>query len=120
MMKFILILMIAMSPAYAIEVTPIKKGQPATKDGFVVSKDDMQKLRKLNEKKKLLERENLNLKDLNVINEKRVNVYEERYNASEKELTREKTKSNLKGIGGFVLGVVVTGFIGYAAVRASR
>ena len=119
-MKLLLILLLTISPVYAIEVTPIKKGEAAKVDGFIVSKDEMKKLREINEKKKLLEKENLSLKDLNVVNDRRVSLYGERYSAVERELTRERTKSNLKGIGGFVLGVVITGFIGYAAVRASK
>ncbi len=55
-------------------------------------------------KRKLTNYQNLKLKELQVINEQRITLYEEAWKDTQRELTKEKFSGNLKGIGGFWLG----------------
>ena len=66
-MKYLLIILLIINSAFAIDVTPVKKGDVVTKDGFFVDKDNMKKLRQNNEEKKLLEQKSLKLKDLQTV-----------------------------------------------------
>ena len=119
-MKLLLIFLISISQCYAIDVTPIKKGAPAPKDGFFVDSENMKEFRKINEDKKVLERKVIKLEDLAVINEQRVETYKKLSQESEDQLRWEKTKGNAKGIGGFLIGVLATSVAAYAAIRISK
>lgn len=119
-MKIILIIILTITQAFAIDVDPIKKGQPAPYDGFIIDKDNIKEMRKINEEKKLLEKENIKLKDLSIINEERIENYKSFADDADKELRWEKTKGNMKGIGGFILGVVATSLAAYAAIKISK
>lgn len=119
-MKILLIILLTISQALCIEVTPMSKGDKAPKQGFFIDTENMKEMRKINEKKKLLEKENVTLKDLAVINEKRVEVYKERADETEKHLTKEKTKGNIKGVLGFILGVAATSLAAFAASKAIK
>ena len=76
--------------------------------------------KKINEKKKLLKKENVKLQDLQTINEQRINTYKEFAQESEKELYKEKIKGNVKGVWGFILGVLSTSVAAYAAIRVAK
>lgn len=119
-MKLLLIILLSISSCFAIDITPLKKGEPAPAQGFFVDSANMKELRKINEQKKLLERENVTLKDLGEINEQRIGTYKKLAQESEKQLIREKTKGTFKGIGGFILGVAATSVAAYAAIRFTR
>jgi hypothetical protein len=119
-MKLILILFLCISQCFAIEVTPIKKDTKAPADGFFIEPPAMKEIRTINEEKKILRRENVKLIDLAVINEDRILTYKELSQESEKALRKEKVKSNLKGIGGFIIGVLATSLAAYAAIRSTK
>lgn len=119
-MKLLIILLFSISQCLAIDVTPIQKGDPAPQDGFFIDSPNMKEIREINEKKKLLEKENIQLKDLAVINEQRVDTYKDYAKKSEEQLGWEKTKGNFKGVGGFLLGVLATSVAAYAAIRVSK
>lgn len=119
-MKFLLVLLTSINLCFALDVTPVKKGDPSPSDGFFVTTESMKKLRKINEEKKILEKENITLKDLSVINEKRIQTYKMYAEESHKQASWERTKGNFKGAGGFVLGVLATSLAAYAAIRVSK
>lgn len=119
-MKLLLIILISISQCSAIDVVPIDKGAKAPSKGFFVDTENMKEFRKINEEKKLLKKENITLKDLSVINEQRIETYKKLSEESQKELSKEKTKGNFKGIGGFLVGVLAASVAAYAAIRASK
>ena len=119
-MRLLIVLLFCITQVFAIDVQPIKKGHKAPEDGFFVNPPNMKKLRKINEDKKILEKENLKLKDLSAIQDQQIDNYRELSKESQKELRKEKTKGNFKGIGGFVLGVLATSLAAYAAIRVTR
>jgi hypothetical protein len=119
-MKIILTLLLTISQAFAIDVQPIKKGSPAPNDGFFVDSENMKKLRNINEEKKLLEKENIDLRELSIVHETRIENYRQLNKDVEKELRWEKTKSNFSGVGGFIIGVLATSLAAYAAMQATK
>lgn len=119
-MKYLLILSLLFTQVYAIDITPIKKGDSATYDGFLVSPEEMKKLRQINEEKKLLAEQNIALKDLQIVNEKRIMSYDEAYTKVSKDLRYESFKGDVKGIGGFFIGVAVTSIAAYAVTRTLK
>lgn len=105
-------------PCHAIDVEPIKKGDPAPATGFFVSQSEMKKLRKINEEKKLLEKENLKLKDLQVSYKRRLDLEKKYSDELSSSLASEKFVGNIKGIGGFLIGALLTGIVSYGTVKA--
>lgn len=119
-MKLLLILSLFASQAFAIDITPIKQGESAAYSGFLVSAEEMKKLRQINEEKKVLEEQNIHLKDLQVVNEKRITSYDEAYTKVSKDLRYEAFKGDLKGLGGFLLGVAITTVSAYAVTKTLK
>ena len=119
-MKLLLIFLLSISQCLAINITPVKKGEPAPKDGFFVDKENMKKFREINEKKKNLEQQVATLEDLRVIDESRIKVHKNIINKADREIQKERTKGNLKGIGGFLLGVFATSVAAYAAIKVVK
>ncbi len=119
-MKYLLIFTLMITQLQAIEITPIKKGEVASYEGFLVSPAEMQKLRQINEEKKILEEQNIHLKDLQIVNEKRLGSYDEAYTKVSKDLRYEAFKGDLKGIGGFFIGVAVTTITAYAVTKTIK
>jgi hypothetical protein len=119
-MKILLIILFSITNCYAIDVTPVKKGDIVKTDGFHIDQPNMKKLRKINEDKKVLEKKVTKLEDLAAINEQRVETYKKLSQESEDQLRWEKTKGNFKGIGGFLVGVLATSLAAYAAIRISK
>jgi len=119
-MKLLMLLLFTITSTFAIDVVPVKKGDLAPKDGFFVDAENMKKFREINEKKKNLEKQVATLEELGRIQEHRISIYSEMLVNTEKELHKEKFKSNLKGIGGFVVGVLATSVAAYAAIRVSK
>lgn len=119
-MKILLIILLTINSATAIDITPIKKGEPAPANGFFVDKKNIKKFREINENKKLLEQENGKLKSLNQLAINETKIYKENYQEANRQVRVEKFKSDLKGIGGFLLGVLATSAAAYAAIRIAK
>jgi hypothetical protein len=119
-MKYLLILCFLIQSAFAIDVTPIEKGAPAPEKGFFITAEALKEMRAINERKKLLEKENIQLKDLAVLNEARIENYKKLAEETQAQLRIEKTKGTFKGVGGFALGVLATSVAAYAAIKATR
>lgn len=119
-MKILLIFCLTISSAFAIDVNPIKKGEPAPRDGFFVDPENMKDLRQINEDKKRLEQQNLKLKDLSAVQNERIGLYKEEVKEQNKAIRKERTKGDIKGIGGFLLGVLATSVAAYAAIKVSK
>lgn len=120
MKTLVLILILICNTCLAIDVKPIKKGEAASFDGFLVSKEDLKKLRQINEEKKLLDKQNIKLKDLAAIRDSRVKLYKEEVEYNYKALQRERTKGKINGVLGFLVGVLATGAASYVAIKVSK
>jgi len=111
-MKILILFLLSFSLC-AGEIQPISKGQEAEFSGFLITKDFEKRLRTINEENKLLERKNVTLERLGNVNEDIAQHYKKR--ASKAEL-----RGDLKGIGGFLLGVLVTGAIAVGLSKNMR
>jgi len=116
----LLTFIISISNAYTIDITPVKKGEVIQEDGFFVDKTNIKEFRKINEDKKLLEQENITLTHLRVIDKDITEEYKKQYKQATRDLQWEQTKSTLKLIGGFALGAIITGLIGYGTLKYTR
>lgn len=118
-MRYTLIALLIIRLAHA-DMTVLKKGDTAAYDGVLVDAEQMKEFRQTNEEKKLLNLENLKLKDLSDINNQRIELYKEQVKQSTDALSSSERKGYLYNVGFFVLGVVITGFAAKAAIEATR
>ena len=105
---FITILFILSSDSYALDFIPIKKGETSTISGFVISVEDEKRLREINERFKLSQEKTVKLQDLQVNQELTIKQYEIHTDRLQSSLNREQWIGSLKGVGGFLLGVLAT------------
>lgn len=118
-MRYALIALLIVKLAHA-DMIVLKKGEIAPNDGILVDAAQMKEFRQTNEEKKLLNLENLKLKDLSDINSQRIDLYKEQVKQSTDALSSSERKGYLYNVGFFVLGVVITGFAAKAAIEATR
>lgn len=102
-MKTLLILILLVNTAFAQNSTYLKSGETAPFDGHLVKSERLEQLIKSDKQKPLLEAKFEAQNEL--IDYHKGNAKEARSKLLETEL-----KGNLKLIGGFLLGVVITGF----------
>jgi hypothetical protein len=115
-MKLLMVFLISFN-ALAIDIVPVKKGEPAPSDGFFVSPEEMKKFRQINEEKKLLDQKVISFQDLAITNEQRIDIYKKHSDYYQQEVVKAQNKTMWAGIGGFVLGVVATSLSAYGTVR---
>ena len=115
-MKILLILLLSFS-AFSIEITPVKKGETISRDGFFIDAKNMKELRQINEEKKNLEKQKLKLEQLGVIRESQLNIQRSDVLYLQKKVRKARSMGDLKGIGGFVLGVFGASLAAYAAIK---
>ena len=109
----ILSLMILIRTSSAQEVIRLDQGQVAPFSGNLIKTEKLEEFYKSHKKIPLLE-ENYELE------KQRTSLYRDRIRDTEKELSKAKFKGYLGAVGGFVLGVVITGVAAKAAIEATR
>lgn len=117
-MRYIIILLITLNLCHA-GVTNVKKGQTVPHDGYLFTPEAEKENRTKLEKAKITKRENITLKELQVVNEQRIDLYKNEASKASSRLSKARFKGNLKGTLGFVLGTVITGVISYGVYRAA-
>lgn len=118
-MRFIILFIISFN-SFAIDITPIKKGEASPGDGFFVSTEEMKKFRQINEEKKLLEQKVLTFGDLAITNEQRIDIYKKQSDYYEEQYLKQQNKTIWSGIGGFILGAAATSLVAYGTMRALK
>lgn len=118
-MKSILLLILVPSITLA-DMQVLKKGDSASFDGVLIDAEQMKQFRQINEEKKLLEKENLKLKDLGIINDQRIDLYKEHVKQVTEDLSSSERRAFWQSVGTFALGVVVTGFAAKVAIESTR
>lgn len=106
--------------SFSQDVVKLNKGDQAPFTGALMSESKTNELRKNDEQRKLLVKENLTLKDLRLLDAEKLDIYKNRLNTTEKELNKASTRRFFSNIGYFVLGVVITGVAAKAAIESSR
>lgn len=102
------------------EISPIKKGDPSPIDGYVITKEFEKKARQTNEENKLLKQKEITLKDLQVVNEQRIEFYKENAKQAHKRLQKEKFKSFWKTTFMFIGGIAVGAGVFYMASKVYK
>ena len=118
---FLIILCLVFSQlTFAGDIQSIKKGELSPFDGFVITKEFEKKARQTREESILVRRKNLTLKDLQVVNEGRIEFYKDNYKKAHKELQKEQFKSFWKTTFMFIGGIAVGAGVFYAASKVYR
>jgi hypothetical protein len=123
-MKIIMVILLSFNLALGCDknVDYKNKGDTFTTkcDGYYVKKELMSELKNTDEALKISEKQIIKLKDLQVREVEIKEYYKSRSEDLQKELTKKENRSNLKAIGAFALGVIITSISAYATIRAVR
>ena len=109
----ILSLTILINISNAQDVIRLDQGQSAPFSGNLIKTERLEEFYKSHKKLPLVE-ENFELE------KQRNSLYKERFQDTERELTKAKFKGYIGTIGGFVLGVIITGVAAKAAIESTR
>lgn len=118
--KIIVLFFLIIQATKAEDIIAIKKGNPSPIDGFVITKEFEKDLRQINEDNKLLKRQNLVLKDLQVTQEDLVSLHKENTRNAQKELEKEQIKGFFKSTLYFVGGIILGGAISYGLSKVYK
>ena len=108
------------SLCFGQEIKIIKKGAPAPFDGFVVDAKQMKVFRQIDKDRKVLKEKEITLKDLGVVQEKRIKYFQDQADFYQTEMQAQQVKGWFKNTVYFLGGVAITGLISYGAWRVYR
>lgn len=114
------LLLINSAHACSPNVQKLNKGEIMPCTGWAVSEPTMQEIAREKKELEIVKKENITLKQLGIVNDEVIDFHKQRANGLQKELRKEEVKSNLKMVGGFLLGVLATGLAAHAAIKASK
>lgn len=118
-MKLLIILLLTFQ-AFAIDVSPIKKDQPAPYDGFILDEANLKEMKTINEERKVLKKKVVTLEELGNIKDSKVKLYKEEADYYHKQAKKEESKSTWKIVGGILLGILATSAAGYVYDRTRK
>lgn len=111
--KLMILLMILISTNSFGQAQKIKVGERATFDGVLITEKQLQEY-------DTAERANRVLKELSSLQDMRIEQYRKDLKEAKSEINKVAFKGYLGTAGGFVLGVLITGFAAKAAIEATR
>ena len=112
-MMLILLLMLSITTSSAQDVIRLDKDQVAPFSGNLIKTSKLEEFYKSHKIVPILEA-NISLE------KQKLELYRDRLRETETELTRARTKAYLGTVGGFLLGVLITGFAAKAAIESAR
>lgn len=116
MKKLLILILLISNITLAEDAVQLGKGQLAPYDGFLLPKEKIIELKNQDLDFQYLNKENANLKLIQVDYEKRLNLYIDQNDKLSKRLTESDTGFFEKA-GMFVLGSLITGLIGYGVYK---
>lgn len=119
-MKFFIIFYMSIGFAFGQQQVILNKGDLAPYDGILSDKEQMKQYREINENNKRLEKQNIKLKDLVIVNEKKADFFKEEMEQYKTEASIERTRSFWSKVGYFALGAVLTGVAAKVAIESTR
>lgn len=121
-MKLLLVIFLLVSNVcYSNEsMKVVKKGEVASFDGVLVSKEQMEEFRRINEENKLLKEKVLTLENIVKIDEIKLKYYADELTATRSLLIAEQANDFWAKAGYFALGVIVTGVAAKSAIESTR
>lgn len=114
-------LLLFINPIFGAElISPIKKGQTAHHNGFLINSEFEKARRQEHIELRLEKRKSLLLSDLNDVSMTRIDLYKKETVRVSSELHKAKYISVWKQMGWFALGVLTAGFGAYAVGRTLK
>lgn len=101
----------------------LRKGENAPFDGILITKEKSKELRQMEKDKKVLEKQKVTLTELNSVLKQQREIWRKDSEENFKQYKKEQIKGNLRGIWGFLVGVLVTSagvFAGAKIIKASK
>lgn len=98
----------------------VEEGAPAPFTGILVDAEQMEKFRALNERAKLLEEQTVQLEDLALVKDRKIELYQDEADMFRTKYRRQQFKTFWSNAGYFALGVLVTGLAAKAAIESTR
>lgn len=118
---FLLFLLIILTlTAYAQEIQPIKKGDPAQFDGYTIDEKMEKKMRTFREENKKLQEVNIELKSLGELQDIRHEIYKKNAEDLTSQNNKLQSEKSLNGFLYFMLGAIVTGGISYGVIKTLK
>jgi len=111
-MKYILVFILLINPCFS-DVVKVEKGTPAPFTGALVDAKQLSEFRKTREI-------NIKLKDLRIVNEKRIDFYKDEAIHYQVLIKKERMQHFWEKAGYFALGVIMTGLAARAAIESTR
>jgi len=125
--RLIILLLISTNVFSAPEIRKISKGQCVDIDGYVINSEMEVLFRQVNEEKKLSEKLNISLKDLQVETDKTVDILKKRLDNSTEEndrlferLNNQEKQTMLMNALFFIGGAVLAGSVAIGVSRGIR
>jgi len=118
-MKYLMFALLSFS-VLANDMVILKKGDQAPFDGILSNQEQMAKFRKTDEQNKLLEQQNIKLKDLADISDQRIELYKQEVKTVREDLSSSQRKTFWSSVGFFALGAVITGLCAKVAIESTR
>ena len=116
-MRILFIVIVSLNLCHAQDIAPIRQGEPAPFDGYVIDKSMEKKVRQIKEDHKKQKELNVKMEELGVIQQSQVTVYKEQLTTLEKDNSTLRTNNNLSSIVYFGLGVLATSLAAYGAMK---
>lgn len=101
----------------AQQIDYIEKGNKAPYTGYIL---DVAMEKEIRKEKQTLEAKNVVLSDLNVIKDKRIDFHQQEAENAYKELKKQRIKTTMYTIGGFVVGVSLSAIAVMAMKKAIK
>ena len=120
LVAIVTLIVITIQCTEAGQIIPIKKGEESPITGYVIDNAQEKKFRQINEESKLLEKKAVTLEQLGELHNQRAEYYKSLYVESQKDLQSKEDRNFWTKTIYFVGGIVVTGFISYAAMKYSK
>lgn len=113
MKKILISLLIISNLSFAQNAVILNKGEAAPFKGALVKEETLDSLVKSDKKV-------IKLEQLRLTQEQMTNYYKKEAEMSREQAHIERTRSDLKSIGSFILGCVLTGLAAKVAIESSR
>ena len=120
-MKMLLLMITLVTlTANSQDIVALEKGEVAPFSGALVPPEKLNEMRKVDEELVITRKQITSFKELNAVNEEKIDFYRVTASDYRDELRSERTKNVFKNAGYFLLGALLTGVATKVAIEASK
>lgn len=116
----LLMITLIISHANSQDIVKLNQGEVAPFTGALVSPDRLNEFRITDEEHKIAKKQIIQFKDLQIVNDQRIDYYKSTTEEYKEELSEERTKSTIKSAGYFLLGALLTGLATKVAIESTK